>query len=1125
MRSGSSSCARQTKSYVANGLEIEMIRSRNILFGTMAALLALAPMPAAVDAQGVTTTGEIRGQITDQEGGAMRAAHVTATNTETGFERSSITSDQGYYTLRLLPPGVYNVRVQMIGFQPAESQSVRVTAGQSSTVNLQMRIAAVALGAIDVVAQRPINVTSGAVAQTVTQQEIENLPALGRDFTDFINLSGLVAPNPETTTGGQFSVAGQRPSQTNLQIDGVDANNAFFGENRGGSRIPFVFSLESIREFQVVTNGYDVEYGNYAGGVVNVVTRGGTNNFEGVVYGNLRNEQLTGRDFLGNEPTEYQVSQYSARLSGPIVRDKAFYLFSFDGQRRREPQSPITPEEFLNQRIRPNGQVLEPDTATFEAMNRFIGILENQYGIEDARSGYQRFQTSNDVITLFGRVDWTLNPSHRLSIRHNFSDYTNNNEWNPNFDFIFGRSRAELLEGTSHSFVSELQSVLGDNTFNVLRFQVATETRPRNGLDLRPALIVNLGTGQLAGYGGTFASFQNNMEERKFQLINNFTHVFGNHTLKLGVNGIFTNIKNQFIASGAGEYNFASLDDFAAFTPRSYTRNIREDGQVPFAEFGVSEWSLYAQNEWRTTPRLTTTFGLRYDVQSFGDAPARVVDAERAFGIETGIAPTDFNNISPRLSLAYDVRGDGYSVIRGGAGYFYGRVPYVLGGNVEQTILPILNLTCTGSIADDDPRAPVQPRAYGSWSDRGFDNPASCAGATSGVAVPTYTFWNGDFEFPETFKANVGYEQIVGSATRFSADIVYSLSTRLYTVRNLNLREPQFTLDSEGGRRVFTPPSLFTPTTASNTHYRQFTDFGDVFMNYNDGRARSLSATFEASHRLFEGTNVRGSYTYTSAYDNSSYSCCTASSGYQNPKVGVFGPNEVGGVGDTDHSWGPSNFARNHTLIFSGNTRAPYGFLFSAFWRVNSGNPWTAEQGGNLNGDGVSFNDRPFIFAPADLPIANPDPAAQETIRQRYAGFLEENACVGDYVGQIIPRNTCRQPWFNRLDVRLQRTFPTVRGQRAELQIDLFNVVNGVGQLLCDREEALEEGRYHQGACGWGKYMGVFAGNRNIMTPVSYDPGSNRILYNVNPGFGSLGMTGTSLNLQFQMQIGLRYHF
>jgi outer membrane receptor for ferrienterochelin and colicin len=1102
-----------------------MTHMRNLFCTAAVAAGILVAMPAALDAQGATTTGEIRGQITEAGVAPMQGVHVTAVNTETGFERSALTTDNGFYTLRLLPPGTYDVRAQMIGYQPSATQAVRVTAGQSSTVNLQLRVAAVALAQIEVVGARPVNVTSGAVAQTVTQQEIENLPALGRDFTDFINLSGLVAPNPETTTGGQFSIAGQRPSQTNLQIDGVDANNSFFGENRGGSRIPFVFSLESIREFQVVTNGFDVEFGNYSGGVVNVVTRGGTNEFSGVVYGNLRNEQLTSRNFLGDRPTDYQVSQYSARLSGPIVRDRAFYLVSFDGQRRREPQLPISPDEFLRERIRRDGTVLPPDSPTYNALNRFISILENRYGIDDAAAGYRPFQTSNDVITLFGRIDWTINPQHRLTVRNNFSDYTNDNEWNPNFDYMYGRSRAELLQGRSNSFVSELQSVLGENTFNVLRFQVATETRPRNGLDLRPALEVTLGTGQRAGYGGTFASFQNNMEERKFQLINNFTHVLGSHTLKLGANAIFTNIRNQFISEGAGVYNFASLDDFEAFRPTSFTRNIRADGQVPFAEFGVTEWSLYAQNEWRATQRLTATLGLRYDVQSFGDAPARVIDAERAFGIETGIAPTDPNNISPRLSLAYDVRGDGNSVVRAGAGYFYGRVPYVLGGNVEQTVLPVLRLTCTGSIADADPNAPPPPGGYGQWSDRGFDNPTTCASAVGAGGVPTYTFWNQDFEFPETFKANVGYEQQLAGGTRVSADLVYSLSTKLYTVRNLNLREAQFTLDNEGGRRVYTPAEVFTPTTAASTHHLRFTEFSNVFMNYNDGRARAFSGTFEASQRVREGTSLRGSYTYTSSYDNSSYSCCTASAGYTNPKVGMFGPNDVGGVGDTDFSWGPSNFTRNHTFILSGNSRVPYGFLVSAFWRVNSGNPFSPEQGGNLNGDGVNFNDRPFIFAPEDLPIATQDPAAQAVIRERYADYLADNACVGDYVGQIIPRNTCRQPWFNRLDMRLQRTFPTARGQRAELQVDLFNVVNGIGQLLCNREEAIERNEYHQGKCGWGKYMGVFGASRNIMTPVSYDQGTNRILYNVAPGFGALGMTGTGLNLQFQAQVALRYHF
>ena len=160
---------------------------------------------------------------------------------------------------------------------------------------------------------RAIDVADAGVKQTVSQEEIAELPALGRDFTDFISLSGLVSPAPEVTTGGQFSIAGQRPSQTSIQIDGVDANNAFFGENRGGSRIPFAFSLESIREFQIITNGFDVEFGAYSGGIVNIVTQGGTNDFRGTLYGNYRGQALTTDDFDGNPPNNFSVQQYAGR--------------------------------------------------------------------------------------------------------------------------------------------------------------------------------------------------------------------------------------------------------------------------------------------------------------------------------------------------------------------------------------------------------------------------------------------------------------------------------------------------------------------------------------------------------------------------------------------------------------------------------------------------------------------------------------------------------------------------------------------------------------------------------------------------------------------------------------------
>jgi hypothetical protein len=1078
-----------------------MTRHFTTLRTLLAACLLALPAPAALAAQGVTT-GLVRGQVTDENGNPLAGAQVSATNTATSFRGTAVTGADGQYAVRLLPPGAYRVTATQIG-RAAASATVQVGVGQGATANLRLSPEAVAVVGVTATASRSntVDATEGGVQEAVSREQIENLPSLGRDFTDFINLSGLVAPDPGTTTGGQFSIAGQRASQTNLLIDGVDANNSFFGENRGGARIPFAFSLESIREFQIITNGYDVEYGSYSGGVVNVVTRGGTNKLEGTAYGNYRSDALTGANFERSEPVDdYSVTQYSARVSGPIVRDKAFFLVSLDGQRRREPQLPVTLS-----RYGPGG--VEENPAVFSDMQRFFQILEQRYGITDAAGGYSPFTTSNDVITLFGRVDWNLGANNRLTLRHNYSNFTNGNEFDAGFDFIYGLSRAEQFRDRSHSFVGELQSILGGNTFNTLRFQFADEGRPRNGNELRPALVVNLTGGERIGYGGTFVSFQNDLDERKMQLIDNLTHVRGDHTLKVGGNLIYTRIHNQFISNGAGEYSFPNLDALEAFQPTSYTRTVRASGGIPVSDFDVTEWALYAQDEWAVTPKLTATFGLRYDVQSFLDAPSRVVDAERAFNVETGIAPTDNNNVSPRLALAYDVRGDGRSVLRGGAGYFYGRVPYVVGGNVAGSVKPVLQLICTGG--PDDPTAPPSPAGYGEWSDRGGDNPSGCVQGGSLTGVPTYTFWQPDFEFPETFKANLGYEQAIGRRTSAKLDLLFTRSTKLYTVRNLNLRDTQLTLDNEGGRQIFQPGGIFDPAagdaTANALRSRRNLEFSDVYVNYNDGRSQAYTASLSLEHRFGENSGLTASYTFNRAEDNSSYSCCTASAGFTAPIIGVYGPNDIGGIGSYDRAWGRSNFGRRHTFVFSGNTRLPLGIRLAGIWRLQSGRPWTPEVRGDINGDGVRFNDRPFIFAPEDLPLAATGAAADEQ-RANYTKFLAQNDCLGDYVGQVVKRNTCEFPWFNQLDLRLSRSVGTLRGQRAELQVDLFNVLNAINS-------------------DWGRMVGVFGANQNILEAVRFDAATNRILYRVPASFAREEALGANLLLQFQTQIGLKYYF
>lgn len=1109
----------QLTTYTPGELVNGLMGARRGWISPRALLSVFLVLAAAIPAAAQTTTGSIRGRLLDSQGQGVSAVVVTALNVETGLSRTALSNDDGLYVIPLLPPGDYRVSTQVLGFAE-ESQEVRVAIGSAATINFDLRTQAVEVEGLTVSVERPpIDVSDGGVVQFVSAKEIEQLPALGRDFTDFINLSGLVAPDPGETTGGQFSIAGMRASQTNIQIDGVDANNSFFGENRGGSRIPFVFSLESLREFQIITNGFDVEYGRFGGGIINVLTRGGTNEYHGNLYANFRNDALTASPFI-NDPsnpeitTDYQVEQYAGSFSGPIKRDKAFFFLSVDGQRRREPQLPLTRDRYA-----PGAE--REDPVVYEEMGEFFDILQNQYGIENPTAGYQPFETTNDAITLFGRIDVNLTDRQRLSVRHNFSTFANENEWSGIFDFAYGRSRAETLKDRSNSFVTELQSVFGDQSFNVLRFQFSKEQRPRQATDLRPTLTVNLSNGQQVRYGGTFAAFNNNLEETKFQLVDNYTKILGDHTIKVGGNFLYTNYLNQFQApgsqsQGAGEYRFANLDDFRAYRPSSYFRPFQEGGGIARANFDVAEWAVYAQDEWQVTPKLAATLGLRYDQQSFRNSPTPVLGVERAFGYQTGFAPTDKNNLSPRISLAYDLNGDGRRVLRAGAGIFYGTVPGVVGGNVLQTERPVLEVNCTGSIIDGDPDAPPSPSGYKNWSANGFGNPTSCA-SEGASGTPVYTLWSSDFQIPQHFKANLGYEMLVGDRTQISADFVFSQSNSMYTVRNINLRDAQFTLDGEGGRRVYTPIDQFDPSGGNANGARLNLDFGDVLVNYNDGRARSLNFTLNAQHRLSDAIQVRGSYTWTRAWDNSPYSCCTASEGYTSPSIGIYGPNDVGGIGDYDKAWGISSFSREHTFIFSGFADLPYGFQVSAFLRSQSGRPWSVVGDDDLNGDGVRYNDRPFIFAPEDLPVAD------EADREIYADILKRFSCIGDHEGEILERNTCRFPWTNSLDMRLSKSINTVRDQRFELQVDAFNVLNGVGRLLCD--ESKDNVDYTSGVCGWGRWTGIFGADTDLYTPVGFDKATREILYEVNPTFGTEDLLGANLLLQFQVQLGVRYYF
>ncbi|HXF95790.1 MAG TPA: TonB-dependent receptor, partial [Gemmatimonadales bacterium] len=1008
----------------------------------------------------------------------------------------AVTDARGRYAIPLLPPGLYTVRVRQLGYRPAALPGVRVTVGEATPVDVTLEAAPVALEEVRVEAEATrIDPTRTGVAQTIAPDLIENLPVLGRDFTDFLALSPLISPQPQVGTGGQFSVGGARTSGTNLRVDGADANNVFFGENRGSSRTPFTFSLESVKEFQLVTNGYDVEYGNYQGGVVNAVTRGGTNQLRASGFLYFRDEGITGKDFTGQDPTDFRVYQFGFSVSGPIRRDKLHFFLSLDGQQQDQPIFAGGPEAATG--------------VSADSLQRFLTILRTVHGLQNPERFFGRHTQEEDNLVAFARLDWTISDRHRLTLRQNYSDFEQTNDRISTEEAI---THGGPFQDQVWSTVAELNSLLGASAFNTARVQVSYEDRPRpynpDGGFLPEIQVDRMGSSasQIIEFGGDGIVFRNRLEERKLEFIDNFTYRRGDHTVKLGTSDILSQTTNTFWLLGNGEYRFLSLTDFANNAPTSYFRLLRPcpvplvanaaaqpvicpQYDVPFAEFQALEWNVYLQDEWQATDRLLVTAGVRYGGTSFPDKPGLVQAVLDTFGIRTDVVPS-FTGVSPRVSFTYDPRGDRRTVLRGGVGLLVGRAPTVLAGNVFQTERPLLSVFCTGA---NVPAFNLQELLA---DPTGQNNPAACAGGAAPTGRPEHSAFAPDFALPRTLKASLGVERLLGQKTRVALDLIYSASRDQFNVVDLNLRDPVFTTGVEN-RPVFVPAAGWNPRNAAGAARLRSPAFDRIFLNVNQSEARAWNVALEVDHRLSDAVQIAGRYAFNRAYDNSSFSCCTSGEGFSGETT-AGDPNFIGDPGDDrTGAWGPSRFERRHVFVANLLYRAPFGLRVSALWRLQSGTPWTPVVNGDVNGDGVLFNDRAYVGTNLEF--------ASAADRARMDSLIQKHECLRDQVGRIAARNSCRNPWFNSLDLRLSYDLPTVRGQRVEVLLDLFNVLNGLNER-------------------WGRFMGVFGSRQNLLNAQSYNAATGNVVYSVPATFGEEQPMGFD-PFQYQMQLGVRYRF
>jgi hypothetical protein len=733
-------------------------------------LLCVAMFAAAIFAQSQTTTGTIQGTVGDPNGAAIAGASVTVRNVQTGFERTVTSNSDGFFTAPLLPLGRYRVTTAATGFANSVLENVEVTIGNTLALDIALKVGATA-ETVDVTSEaEAVDTARTELSTQINQRSVENLPINRRDFSRFALLTPGVSivQGPD---GDEISINGQKGIQNNVSIDGADANNPFFGEQRGGQRPAFTISLESVKEFQVVPVGASAEFGRSSGGFINAVTKSGTNTYNGAAFLFFRNQSLSSQNpdavDAGLPVEDFRNYQFGGNVGGPIKRDRAFFFVAYE---RNDGTS-----------SKPN--FIDP---------RLVNVFATRFNSPNEETIIER---TNVADVFLAKVDINVNNNNQLTLRHN---YSRAEQVNGTFDVpTWGSSANGRETDSSNSFIGQLVTNFSANLLNEFRFQWAKEERPRfyDGPDL-PDTTIGTFAGDISYRFGRPFFLPVPSDDVRVQFTDNFTIIRGNHTIKTGIDINRTRVSQTFIGFARGRYIFAAptideaIDNFLAYIDDPFAgglslylqfapignRTVEEAGTQAYTTI---EPGLYVQDAWQVKRNLTVNFGFRWEGQ-FQPDPINDV-SETNFGQflndprfpSDGTIP-DFNDgWSPRLALSWSPGDDGKTAVRLGAGIYYARIPGLVVAGPRNTDGEIAgNIYRDSSFCGFINSCPDYPGIFPT-DGSAFPNP--------GIAV-----FERNFKNPRTVQYSASVEREIAKYTSVLVAYNYAKTTRLTRFVNRN---------------------------------------------------------------------------------------------------------------------------------------------------------------------------------------------------------------------------------------------------------------------------------------------------------------------------------------------------
>jgi outer membrane receptor protein involved in Fe transport len=867
----------------------------------------------------------------------------------------------------------YDIDASKPGFSPLSAKGVKLTIGAKLNLNLGLKLTSETT--VVVTTEVPVVETERTqVSSTIDDRAVADLPTNGRNFIDFVLLTGGVNRDVRQ---GDLSFAGQRGTLNSLTVDGTDNNNTFFGQTlgrTGSGRAPYQFSQDAVQEFQVNTNGYSAEFGRAGGAVINVITKSGTNAFHGTGFEFFRDRGLNANDpiydlqfasaVVAGRPVPlkpgYHFNQFGGNVGGPIVKDRTFFFFDYDGQRNNT-GNPILVT------------LPTPANAFQTAAVNFLAARTNSYN------------RTFDQNVYLGKIDHNFNSHNQLSGRYNAQRFQGQAQENSGATSAFEHTGASNVNTDTVSLQETAEST--PRLLNVANFSYQRDNEPGLANSINPEATVRNAGQTLSTIGrNSFSPRETTIHRQQYG--DTITWLRGRHTFKFGGDILHDSILNFFPGNFSGSYTFNSLDDFGRSLmglPVTAAGNSLVEAYPGAGTTGATthpnllQYAAFVQDDWKITRGLTLNLGVRYDVGMIAQ-PSVQNPAALAAGFDTSKIPNDYNNVAPRLGFAWQPIAGRQFVIRSGYGIFYATTPAIMYGTAHSNNgINVQTLTFNASAATPLPASYPNVTCGAPTQNAGCPLPGGAA-----LPAPTIYVFNRNYVQPYVQQFNLGVEHQIGKDLSVSVGYLGVRGVHIQRTRDIN--EPVTEVPT-----VFTVAGTGQALTVNRlTGPRPFARFGRIFEFESNANSIYHGLIFQVNKRFAHNFQAFGSYTWSHVIDNAPDA--TAVVPVTDDGKLVFDPNHIA----LDRSTGNDDV--RHRFVFSGIWDLNYaqgiqnsvlktlaeGWQMAAIFNAQSGQPYSALVNADLNNDGNSRNERAPGFGrntftmPA---IVSLDPRVTRTIR------------------------------------------------------------------------------------------------------------------------------------------------